>query len=277
MTHEKSVCPLLVRQRQNQAIIKRLGFVEDLPKPKLVLSEDDPLFGVLEERQVEMHPILGRPKIAPEVLEGMRQYLRVADGEERKIREERVRKSVKEVELNPVTKRMVLRLEEPSVVTKDLDKGKGIVFGYDSSESKQGVSHSRPGGEKLLGAAIASGRVYPSFENSRLVNYTSESMSSASGFSSSDVSSTVYKTGLFEAGSSGTTKKQRKPRRRPYVKKRRLQELDEFQKRPTSTEDVEKPSRSAEKRKEMEEVQIGGKVARQRTKEMVPTEGPSRS
>ncbi|KAL0812460.1 hypothetical protein Bca101_068903 [Brassica carinata] len=277
MTHEKPMCLLLVRQRQDQTIKKRLGIFDDKPKPNLILSENDPLYGVLEEHQVGIHPVLGRPKIASEVLEGMRQYLMVAEGEERKIREERVRKSVREVELNPVSERMVLRLEEPPVITKDLNRGKGILFEYDAPESNQSISSSRTGGQKLMGAAIVAGRGSTFIENPRLVNYSSESNFSNSGFSISDNSSTAYNIGLFEGASSGTVKKQGKPRRRPYVKKRKLKPMEEAEKVDPSAVIVEKPSTSAEKRKSMENAENKEKAVRQKTKGMVPNEGPSKS
>ena len=69
----------------------------------LHLSESDPLFGVLEEDQVGINPASGRPRIAPEVLEEMRNYLRASTSEDRHVREQRVISSVKEAESNPIT------------------------------------------------------------------------------------------------------------------------------------------------------------------------------
>lgn len=62
-----------------------------------MIKEDDPLFGVLKENQVGINPSTGRHIIAPDVLEGIRQYRMVATGAERIIRDERVKISIKEV------------------------------------------------------------------------------------------------------------------------------------------------------------------------------------
>jgi len=82
-----------------------------------------------------LDPNTGRPRIAPEVLEGMRQYLRVANAEERSIRVDRVIQSVREAEKDPFTQKIVLRLEALPLVHHDLSKEKGLVFGYDQEES----------------------------------------------------------------------------------------------------------------------------------------------
>lgn len=101
----------------------------------LVLVESDPLFGVLEENQVGINPNTGRPRIAPDVLEGMRQYLLMASGEERLIREARVKSSVREAEKDPVLQKSALSLEPIPTVTKDLQRGKCIVFSYPTEET----------------------------------------------------------------------------------------------------------------------------------------------
>ena len=94
-THEKDVCPILIKARQEKAAAWKQGIT--IPKaPPPVLKESDPLFGVLEESQVGLDPNTGRQRIAPEVLEGMRQYLKVANAEERSIRIDRVIQSVRE-------------------------------------------------------------------------------------------------------------------------------------------------------------------------------------
>lgn len=54
--------------------------MEELRKTAPLINRDDPLFGVLEESQIGLNPLTGRPKIAKEVLEGMRLYL-LAEGE----------------------------------------------------------------------------------------------------------------------------------------------------------------------------------------------------
>lgn len=72
----------------------------------------------------------GKPKIAKEVMEDMRLYLRAAEGAERLAREERVKKSFDDLENDPVGQKTYLRLEPPPSVTKILDKGKGHVYDF---------------------------------------------------------------------------------------------------------------------------------------------------
>ena len=74
----------------------------------------------------------GRQKIVKEVLDEMMQYLMLATNEDRIVREERVKSSVAAVEQDPILQRMVLRLEAPPILSKDFNKGKGIVFSYRS-------------------------------------------------------------------------------------------------------------------------------------------------
>lgn len=50
-----------------------------LESTKPVLLRDDPLFGVLTEKQVGMDKRTGSPKIAKEVLDTTRLYLQVQD------------------------------------------------------------------------------------------------------------------------------------------------------------------------------------------------------
>lgn len=96
--------------------------------PPLMIKEDDPFFGVLKEDQVCINPNIGRPRMAADVLEGMRQYLMIASGGERIIREERVKNSIKEVEKDHIAQKMILRLEPNPLISLNLDKGKGLVF-----------------------------------------------------------------------------------------------------------------------------------------------------
>ena len=55
-----------------EAITRRAGDSVIKKKVNPVLTESDLLFGVLEESQVGINPNTGRPRIAPEVLDGMR-------------------------------------------------------------------------------------------------------------------------------------------------------------------------------------------------------------
>ncbi|CAL9236412.1 unnamed protein product [Arabidopsis halleri] len=64
----------------------------------------------------------------------MRQYLLVNNNEDWVIKVDRIRKSVREVENDPIAKKSILRLESPLLVHPDVNKDKGVVFGYGLSE-----------------------------------------------------------------------------------------------------------------------------------------------
>lgn len=276
MTHEKPSCPLLVRERQQEALKRRQGNAPSKLTKELIIKPNDPLFGVLEESQVGLHPVLGRPKIAPEVLEGMRQYLLLSEGEERKIREEKVRKSVLEVAKDPVTERIALRLEDPPIITRDLNRGKGLVFGYEDEDSSTAES-GRKGTRKLLGDAIKAGGtsamiVYEPVEiTDQGMTKISPVIVPATGYP------TGYKIGLSEATSSGKTKKRGKPRKRPYVKKRRLRKMVEGHDPVIGSSQSGSASESGSKKRVSGSESSEGRVNRRKPNEAVPKEGLSNS
>lgn len=98
---------------------------------EISLKEGDPLFGVMSEDQVGINQLPGRPRIAAEVLEGMRLYLLVVNGPERIIREERVKSSIAELKNDLMGQKTILRLEPNPIISPDIDKDKGIVFSYE--------------------------------------------------------------------------------------------------------------------------------------------------
>lgn len=114
----------MVRQRQEDARLRREKLSENINKKNLLIPQGDILFGVLEEAQVGMDPATGRWKIAKEVLEEMRRYLMADTGESETIKVEKIQKSVRLAEKGPMTQRLVLRLEPPPIVTTDLNKEK---------------------------------------------------------------------------------------------------------------------------------------------------------
>lgn len=119
-------------------------------KPRL--GDDDPLFGVLTEEQVGVDANTGSPRIVDEVLNEIGQYLLVQDPTERKVREERVRRSIAELDGDLHGQKTLLRLEPASIITKDLNKGKGVVFGF------KNWSQAMNANEKLMGSAIHAGQ-----------------------------------------------------------------------------------------------------------------------
>lgn len=150
LTHARNRCPFLNNNRDMHVPSN----VSLRPLSNPTLSEDDPLFGVLKEDQVGINPFSGRPRIAPEVLQEMRNYLLASSKEDRHVREHRVIFSVKEAEQTPHIQRTMLQLIPPPTVTKDLNKGKGIVFNY----VKVGdISSSHSDSPKLMASAISAG------------------------------------------------------------------------------------------------------------------------
>lgn len=110
LTHDKDCCPLNTSNRQ--AITT--GGVKATSIPNRLIpknSKDDPLFGVLTDDDVGIDSIYGKPKIAKAVLDEMHQYLSMIDPQERKVRVERVRRSVWDLDGDLHGQRTLLCLE----------------------------------------------------------------------------------------------------------------------------------------------------------------------
>lgn len=75
LNHEKDLCPLSIRKRQDEPKARRERVSAELEKQKKILIPGDALFGVLEEEQVGIDPATGRLKIANEIMDKMRRFL----------------------------------------------------------------------------------------------------------------------------------------------------------------------------------------------------------
>lgn len=152
LNHEKDFYPLVVRQRQEESRLRKEKITESLKKKQSVIPEDDILFGIVDESLVGTDPATGRCKIAKDVLEEMRRYMRDDTGDSRPIKIDRIQQSLREASKDIMTQRSALRLEAPPMITSDLNKGKGLVFDYceKSGDSRALSSNSNP--EKLLAA-----------------------------------------------------------------------------------------------------------------------------
>lgn len=206
LNHEREVCPFMLRKRQLEAAERKAtGSFMNIVKP-LVLKPNDPLFGVLKEEQVGINPITGKQRIAPNVLEGMRQYLLVANIDERRVREERVKKSVAQAEADPMAKKSMLSLEPIPKITNILDKQKGIVFDYEDvcSESSPAVMDYGVQTPKLMASAISAG----SMESGSIMVEPRKFVSALARLGEApnlyQFSSTVKRDCPFVASSSGT-------------------------------------------------------------------------
>uniref|UniRef100_A0A1J3K6K8 Zinc knuckle CX2CX4HX4C domain-containing protein n=1 Tax=Noccaea caerulescens TaxID=107243 RepID=A0A1J3K6K8_NOCCA len=71
LNHEKDVCPLLVRTRQERATGRGHRVAGERKEQEPIIKSSDPLFGVLSEDQVDVNPITGKLKINREVLEDL--------------------------------------------------------------------------------------------------------------------------------------------------------------------------------------------------------------
>ncbi|XP_009138126.1 uncharacterized protein LOC103862173 [Brassica rapa] len=156
LTHAKEHCPLLAYKQNMRAVEATKNRLSPSTSNHTFLSEGDPLFGVLHEDQVGINPLSGRPRIAPEILQEMRNYLLASSKEERHVREQRVIFSVKEAEKNPITQKAMLQLIPPPIFTTNLDKGKGIVFDFEKASSEP-ETNSQP--QKLMASAISAGQL----------------------------------------------------------------------------------------------------------------------
>lgn len=106
---------------------------------------------MLTDDDVGIDTVTGRPKIAKDVLDEMRQFLTVFDPQEKIERIAKVRKSVWDLEGDSEGQKRFLRLEAPTEFTTDVDKGKGLVFDFEGAES------STNEGEKMLVSVIRAG------------------------------------------------------------------------------------------------------------------------
>ena len=215
LNHEQSVCLLMVKQRQEKTALRREKIIAENYEASAVLKQNDPLFGVLEEEQVGLNPITGRPKIAKEVLDEMRRFLLAGTGEALAIKVDKVQKSVREAEKDPVLQRTVLRLEKPPLLTTDLNKGKGPVydFGEKEAESRSWAPNVNP--SKLMAASMkAIGNSYNAAVSPRpSLPWYDDSESVPMVILSNSL--TVFRAGSLEPSSSGTVRKHVPVRRRP--------------------------------------------------------------
>lgn len=153
LTHDRTRCPLNPQNRHVDAT-GRITAVSMGPGIKIPeISLDDPLFGVLTNDDVGLDAATGRPKISKEVLDEMRSYLSVTDATEKQARIDRVRRSMWNLEGDTQGQKTLLRLEPATKVITEVDKGKGLVFDFDTRKDKSNSGS----GEKLLAAAFKAG------------------------------------------------------------------------------------------------------------------------
>ncbi|KAG7537204.1 hypothetical protein ISN44_As13g011240 [Arabidopsis suecica] len=191
ITHEKNYCPILIKRREDLVAARRSGNLIPKPPKAIFLKKSDPLYGILREDQ----------------------YMVVNNNEDWKIKAYRVRKSVSEVEKDPITKKMVMQLESPPVVQLQANKGKGVIFDYIDSDPGSMPKATVSSSQLLHPSALTS-----SVERNWLMDSESLKASEDPGSFLAlsqpiQGNATVYRTGLKKA----------KPRKRPQksVRKRK--------------------------------------------------------
>uniref|UniRef100_A0A1J3CNP3 DUF4283 domain-containing protein n=1 Tax=Noccaea caerulescens TaxID=107243 RepID=A0A1J3CNP3_NOCCA len=212
LTHEKEVCPFLLKKRQVLEGIRHPGLVKEQVVKPLIIKPSDPLFGVLSEEQVGINPVKGRIKIAKIVLEGMRQYLMVADEDERKLRIDKVKRTVGIAENDPVARKAVLCLESAPFLSKDVNKKRGRVFGYESSDSTN-WSKAEPKGNKLMEEAFKTISCLVEGVASDCSQVFEEAVSSEVFSKPFNFDPTEFRIGFSEAGPSGIKQKKRETKK----------------------------------------------------------------
>lgn len=265
LTHADDQCPFVNRDRQS--FHPTPAVPPSTARTQHSFSENNPLFGVLKDDQVGINPISGRPRIAPEVLPEMHNYLVASNGEDIYIKGQRVISSVKAVEQDPTSQKTFLQLIPPPTIIKDLNKGKGVVFDYEPVHSSLTTSPKNQT-PKLMSAAIFAGRSLPVQPQEHGI-----SLSFTSPASSHIISSTVSQLNFSLTDTTGAPNVQGKARKRPGKYKRKAQVKSKTDK---TLPEVQAPSEMLSlKRKAEDSVADAPKPKKLKASEMVPMEGPS--
>ena len=265
LTHAKERCPFL--EQAQGASDQSTGFmsISQTPLPQRVLEATDPLYGVLKEDQVGINPLSGRPRISPEILQEMRNYLLASSSEDRHVREQRVIASVKDSEMKLDSQRSVMQLIPTSLFASVINKGKGIVVS-DDKEERMGHSSIPNPQPKLMAAAISSGQTMFNTTTNVFCKLLLPSLQQ------SQVNQTSSLITFTAEPASSKEKVIRKPRRfkRIYNSRKR------FQKLPQAHDHQEVTEGSVNKKRKAEDDLAGvSKATKSNAPKMVPREGPS--
>lgn len=261
LTHDKERCPFNPSNRQ---VIATEGVISASHVPHRLIpriSKDDPLFGVLTDDDVGLDVNTGRPKIAKDVLDEMRQYLSVGDPADKKIHIERVRRSVWGLAGDPQGQKIFLRLEAPTKFTTNVDKDKGLVFDFEGATST-------PVGENLMSTPLLSGKT-----KDRLTTAVPSCSPTFTTASQNVQDSSTGFNGSFSATSSGTNPKLVKKRRRPNQWKRKAHALH-LSRMKTAEHAQESDEGGSSKRKATEGENVSSKIAKCGEVKVVPHAEP---
>ncbi|XP_009111952.1 uncharacterized protein LOC103837344 [Brassica rapa] len=269
LTHEQSMCPWRKVNKETMVGVSCSSAESKNTEVLNFLEESDPLFGVLSIKHLGSDPVSGRPKIAKEVMDGMRQYLQVAEGPEKMARVERIKKSLKDMENDPLGQKLFLRLESPPILSSSLDKGKGAVYDFSAQAEPQ------PRQEKLMASAIAAGSKI--LQSGKVVSPAAApkeyEVYAQSGFLVEG--STGYSVGISDTSTSGTLLKKPKQRKRPGTYTRKAAGKRVAKAASEGIDQVGEGMISDGKRKAHDDVEPSKSSARFKKPLVVPSEGPS--
>ncbi|XP_023641909.1 uncharacterized protein LOC111831523 [Capsella rubella] len=262
LTHDKDRCPFNPSNRQAIATggVKPAAIIPSRLIPKI--SKDDPLFGVLTDDDVGIDVVSGKPKIAKEVLDEMRQYLSVSDPQMKKVNIERVRKSVWDLEGDSKGQKTLLRLEAPTKFTTDVDKDKGLVFDF------SGVNEATSNNEGSVTSAVRKGTAMTRLSEPVQSSSATYVSAAQSEFGSTDIRAS------FSAGSTGTKVKNGKRRRRPHQWVRKAQAVKKVLEPIQTDQDLDAGEGFKSKRKVVDEAIVSSKIAKRDEFKVVPNEEP---
>ncbi|XP_013705054.1 uncharacterized protein LOC106408917 [Brassica napus] len=258
LTHEKDKCPLLIQARREQSDARRQRVVAAKQSSEHCIQKNDPLYGVLSDDQVGIDRATGRSKINPDVLQNMREYILAADGGEKRVREERVRQSILDLEKNPRGQKEFLRLEPAPVVILDVNREKGLIFDYSGKDCEK----AREEKEGSRTSDVSRGN-FNSNGKDQIFSTPSGSIECSTGFSA----------GYTVASSSGTSRSKGGGRRRPPRRQRT------FKSKPTGSANIgvegeeDTQENMATKRRAEEVAGNYAKIARRTNSEVVPNGG----
>ncbi|KAL0741565.1 hypothetical protein Bca4012_083078 [Brassica carinata] len=269
LTHEQSVCPF-----GKKSVATEGGGVSESSQSKKTVVVDfmdpgDPLYGLIPASLRGIDEASGKPKIAEELLENMRIYIKSAEGQEKMAREDRVKKSLMDLENDSIGQKTVLRLEPAPIMSKDLDKGKGVVFDFTAKSDRA------PEANKLMAAAFLAGSKV--LQSGKVLSHPFSQEGSADSSQSVFLQegSTGYSLSLIETTASGTPLKKNNKRSRPgtYKRKANGKGLAKVSAKPGTK--IGEGVITESKRKASDDVEPSQSSARFKKPLVVPNEGPS--
>lgn len=137
----------------------------------MYLKETGPLYGILTEDQVGRDPETRKLRMDPDVFHGMRQYLLGSEGPDRKLKEDRIKSSIASLANDPLAQKKTLRLEPAPLISYYVDKGKRVVYDFQTKEKETKEDREKAEYQKLLASSIHLGNAM------RKISATTKTMS----------------------------------------------------------------------------------------------------